>query len=223
MCLPLIDLFKTPYDDDYHGCKLSTPYQAAVHAAKTFGGDQGLSFHIDEALEKNSSWLSFMPKILPDVLDMYQCHSSFCNLNQVSETIKLNGCTVTPGQFLFHGGKWPVGYLPGAMFETIRPFSTTLCPNIAMGVPQYHGRAYHNNAIDLFVLRVCQPRTKAFFFNNEDPDSGHEKELVFSRGVKLTLVSCKEITKIPVSDFVIGSLVQDTKDVPVRVLEVDLS
>lgn len=223
MTLPLIDLFETSYEDDYYDCKLSTAYQAATHAAKTFGCDQGLSFHTDDALKKQCSWLSFMPKVLPDVLDSYQCGSSFCSLNQVSEAINLNGCLVTAGQFLFHGGKWPVGYLRGAMFETIRPLSTTLCPNIAMGVPQFHGRAYQNNALDLFVLRVRKPRIKAFFFDHEDTDSGHEKELVFSRGVKLTLVSCKEVRTIPVSDFVIGSRSCDSKDVPLRVLEVDLS
>lgn len=223
MTLPLIDLFSTPYANRFTNCYLTSPYQAAIHAAEKVGTDHELSEYINNALKQHPSWLSHMPKITPDAVADYQGDSSCCDLNAVSEAIHLNGCMATAGQFLFHGGKWPVGYLQGAMFETIRPLSTTLCPNIAAGVPQWHGRAYRNNALDLFVLRVREPRTRAFFFNSEDPDTGQEKELVFARGLRLTLVSCKEIRTIPVSDFVIGCINPDTKSVPVRVLEVDIS
>lgn len=223
MTLPLIDLFSTPYVDRFKGSCVESPYQAAIYAANNISAPQGLSFHIEHAMARYPSWLSYMPEITPEAIAEYQGDSSHCDLNAVSEAINSNGCTIAAGQYLFHGGKWPVGSIRGAMFETIRPLSTTLCPNIATGVPLYHGRAYHNNGLDLFVLRVREPRIRAFFFNNQDSDTGHEKELVFARGLRLTLVSCEEIRMIPVSDYFIGGLSFDTKDVPLRVLEVDIS
>ena len=223
MIIPLIDLFRTPYTNSYMNCCLISPYQAAVHAAKTVGTDQGLTFHIEDAIKQHPSWLSYMPETTPKPIAEYQGDTYCCDLKAVSEAIRLIGRPVMPGQYLFHGGKWPTEYKHGAIFETTRPLSTTLCPNIAMGVPQWHGRAYRNNAIDLFVLRVSEPRAKGFFFNSKDIDTGHEKELVFEQGVKLTLTSCEDIQEIPVADFNLSSSVQKTKDVTVRVLAIEIS
>ena len=86
-----------------------------------------------------------MPETTPKPIAEYQGDTYCCDLKAVSEAIRLSG-----------------EYKYGAMFETTRPLSTTLCPNIAMGVPQWHDRAYRNNAIELFVLRVSEPHSKVF-------------------------------------------------------------
>lgn len=103
-----------------------------------------------------------MPETTPKPIAEYQGDTYCCDSKAVSEAIRLSGRPMMPGQYLFHGGKWPAEYKYGAMFETTRPLSTTLCPNIAMGVPQWHDRAYRNNAIELFVLRVSEPHSKVF-------------------------------------------------------------
>lgn len=81
-----------------------------------------------------------MPETTPKPIAEYQGDTYCCDLKAVSEAIRLSGRPMMPGQYLFHGGKWPAEYKYGAMFETTRPLSTTLCPNIAMGVPQWHDR-----------------------------------------------------------------------------------
>lgn len=89
MILPLIDLFRTPYTNSYMNCCLISPYQAAVHAAKTVGTDQGLTFHIEDAIKQHPSWLSYMPETTPKPIAEYQGDTYCCDLKAVSEAIRL--------------------------------------------------------------------------------------------------------------------------------------
>lgn len=59
-----------------------------------------------------------MPETTPKPIAEYQGDTYCCDLKAVSEAIRLSGRPMMPGQYLFHGGKWPAEYKYGAMFET---------------------------------------------------------------------------------------------------------
>ncbi|XJB14607.1 hypothetical protein AB2D70_24565 [Escherichia coli] len=61
-----------------------------------------------------------MPETTPKPIAEYQGDTYCCDLKAVSEAIRLSGRPMMPGQYLFHGGKWPAEYKYGAMFETTR-------------------------------------------------------------------------------------------------------
>ena len=97
---------------------------------------------------------------------------------------------------------------------------TTLSPQIAVNEALHKGKAYDNNGIDLFVLKVKNPKTPVFVYNNEESDLGYEKEILFASGAKLTLKSKKIIGKERVYKVIESEEV--SKEVPVRLLEVEI-
>jgi len=83
------------------------------------------------------------------------------------------------------------------------------------------GKAYDNGVLDLFVIRVKNSKTPVFVYDNKDPDLGHEKEVLFASGAKLTLKSVHVIGDEKVFKSTNGFQIE-SKKVPIRVLEIEI-
>lgn len=70
------------------------------------------------------------------------------------------------------------------------------------------------------VVRVTQPQTKAYAYNRESYH-GHEKEVVFASGAKLTRVREARVSSLKVSRVTSGT--PQTKVVPAYLVEAEIS
>jgi hypothetical protein len=156
-----------------------------------------------------------MPSATPPAIATYQKKLAEANLPFVSIEIDQFGDLLSPGQCLFHGGLWP----GGTTFKTIRPLSTTFCPQVALSNALWNGKAYNSGRIDLFVLRATNPTTKVFVFKQKGTNLGHEKEVLFAGGAQLTLVLDTPIQ----ANFPVSKPNAPKKMVPVHVLEIEIS
>lgn len=166
---------------------VSNAKEAAEYVAKA-GADNGLAHFINDALQESISfevWRKAMPSKTPKTLSAYQKFYPKCDLNEVSKEIENVGLFLCEGQYLFHGGLWP----GGSQFVTDRPLSTTFCPQVALSNACHRAKAYDNDRIDLFVLRVESPNTKVFVYKRNGTNLGHENEVLFSAGAQLTFKS----------------------------------
>lgn len=200
---------------------IATALDAAKHMANV-GADPGLERHIEDELFSTgiyALWRKSMPSATPSSISRYQKSYPDYDVNQVNSDINAIGVTLQPGQQLFHGGLW-VG---GDSFTTVRPLSTTFCPQVAMQELAHKGKAYDAGRIDLFVLRVVAPTTNVFVFRNKGTSFGHEKEVLFALGANLTLRSRTLIR----DDYQVCKVAHGAsliyKKVPAYVLEVDIA
>lgn len=142
--------------------------------------------------EKLSSLLSYksalqqMPN-LSSVKGLSDYRKRFPNYNTslVNNELHQYGVHLSSGQILFHGGIYPkdVDNAPMQSFITDRPLSTTLCAQVASVHSNYH------QPNELWIIRVASnSTTKAFVFNNDTRQThGHETEVLFATGAKVTL------------------------------------
>lgn len=227
MNLPLIDLFKKPYNQFYKHSSipdpLMNPRDGAIYAWLTASIDNGFTMHIDEMISTQSHWHSYMPKRTPAALSDYQCRYPLYDQHLVDAAINDIGATLSEGQFVFHGGGWPTTKTPGATFVTNRPFSTTLCPNVAGAEAIHLGKAYKQGYVDICVLRVTNPQTNCYVFDEKSSFLGHENEVLFASGVQLKFIRQQFIQNTEVSDYIPGSLAAPKKNIPVYLVEAELS
>ena len=245
--LPLVNVFETPYElwetrpqtqeemiqsgNFYQRVKvkllvkLENHVDAAKHILIQVVDNQLESF-IKDYLNISSHYKkmrSEMPSRTPKSLSDYQRKFQSSNFNQVSIDINNFGKNLNDGQYLFHGGLWPV--TAGKSFITDRPFSTSFCPQIALRNAEWAGKAYDSNEVNLFVLRVTNPKTKTFCFKLNGTNKGHEAEVLFAAGAKLTLRSKILIKKngkaYKACSQIIGRTLE--KEIPFYMLEVDIS
>lgn len=192
--------------------------RAAADYMARVGVDNGLSNHIQTALSESpayKTWQNAMPSSTPAEISRYQKDYQKSDCSTVSSEIEQNGSTLSPGQCLFHGGLWP----GGSSFATPRPLSTSLCPQVALRNAEYTGKAYDAGRLDLFVLRATNSTTKAFVFKRKGTKLGHESEVLLASGARLTL---KAETRIR-SDYPAAKYLQPHKELPIYVLEVEVS
>lgn len=197
--------------------KIMTPFEAAKYIASV-GADNGLGNHINLALDNDKNfacWRKTMPSKTPSELSYYQKKYPNYDFDRVNIEINMNGAILPEGQFLFHGGIWP----NVEDVVTDRPLSTTFCPQVALRNAEHKGKAYEENQIDLIVLRVQNPRSKAFVYRRKGTNLGHENEVLFATGAKLRLRS-KTLIR---SDYLVVKWQHPDKHVPIYVLEVDIS
>lgn len=217
--LPIVDVFETPYEiwtyrnatqDENIQCLrkygycisqvpdklvkiISNAYDAAAYMA-LIGVDNALENHIDEALDSNPNfkiWRQNMPKRTPIQLTDYQRKHIFGD--DILREINKIDCILSDGQFLFHGGCWMGENYLGAEYITALPLSTSFCPQVALRNAEWGGKAYDAGVIDLLVLKVVHPYTRIFSYKIKGTDKGHEKEVLFSSGARLKLISSETI------------------------------
>lgn len=206
----------SPHVNDRLIARVTTGLEAALHIGSV-GADNGLGNHINAALDRDSSYVSWrraMPSATPKGLKDYKSSYPAYDALQVNSEINLHGAFLSPGQVLFHAGVWP----GGASLITNRPLSTSFCPQVALRNAEHMGKAYDAHRIDLFVLRVTASATKAFVYKRKGLGLGHENEVVFASGASLTLISQTLVRP----DHPVGKAHCATKRVPIYVLEIEL-
>lgn len=199
---------------------VSMPTEAATRILQE-RADNGLEFHIDDALDTSAEYRdlrNLMPPDAPKALSSYQSEFSEDGLALADEAIKAHGVEIAEGQFLFHGGHWTSD---SQTLTTSRPFSTSFCPQVALRNAEWRGKAYDADRVDLMVVCVKKPETKAYVYSREG-NHGNEKEVVFASGAKLTCVRETYIADFPVSKVTSG-LQQEHKVVPAYLVEVEIS
>lgn len=119
-----------------------------------------------------------MPSSTPKGISVYQKNYSTHDPTTVNEEIKSIGATLSPGQYLFHGGCWS---------DKSKLEVTTDAPFPQHFAHMWHswklfmGKAYHDGRIDLFVLRAVSPETNVFAFKHKGSHLGHEKEVLLQQ------------------------------------------
>ncbi|WP_244829219.1 hypothetical protein [Caballeronia sp. TF1N1] len=199
---------------------VSTHFEAAARILRQHA-DNGMERHIDEALDSSIEYCNLrglMPPDEPEALSSYQGEFSEDGWAMADQAIKTYGVEIAEGQFLFHGGRWASN---NSTVTTSRPFSTSFCPQVALRNAQWRGKAYDAGRVDLMVVRVTRPKTKAFAYSLKG-NHGNEKEVVFASGATLTCVRKTYIADIPVSRVTSG-IQRVEKNVPAYVIEVEIS
>lgn len=199
---------------------VSTHTQAAARMLRQCV-DNGLEGHIDKELNASPEYQALqalMPQEVPKALDSYQGQFSEDDWAKADQAIGSHGVEIAEGQFLFHGGHWASD---NQTITTTRPFSTSFCPQVALRNAQWGGKAYDAGRVDLMVVRVTNPKTKAYAYKQEG-SHGHEKEVVFASGAELTRVRETYIADILVSKATSG-LEAEERFVPACVVEVNIS
>lgn len=198
---------------------VSTHFQAASYILRQ-GADNGLENHIDRALDASveySALRDLMPKDEPEALSSYQSRFLENDWLEADKAIKAHGVEIAEGQFLFHGGYWPY---ESSSLITSRPFSTSFCPQVALRNAEWKGKAYDAGRVDLMVICVAQPKTKAYAYGRNG-SHGNEKEIVFASGSQLTRLS--ETWVANVTEYKMASNLRPIeKVVPAYVIEAEI-
>lgn len=203
--------------------RVTDHFEAAKHML-TVGADGSLERFIEDALDNSPAYKemrSRMPSKTPKEISEYQKNYPSCDFFAISQAIDAVGCTLPEGIALFHGGFWP--HDRGSNLTTTRPLSTSFCPQVALRNSEWKGKAFDDGEIHLFVLKVVNPKTNVFVFRSKGTNLGHEKEVLFSAGAKLTLKN-----KTPVrNDYNACKVIDGTrtvsKQIPAFVLEIEIS
>jgi len=194
--------------------KIHNALEAANYIVRDNSDIDGLANHINSTLDKcllYKNRRNYMPRKTPVPIRDYQNKYPLDDYTSVDYSIKEHGCILSDGQFLFHAGLWP--------YETIKPLSTTFCPQVALNNVLHKAKAFNNGRIDIFVLRVVNPKTKVFVFQRTGTRLGHENEVLFASGATLIIRAKKKIR----DDFLVFNASGGQKKIPVYVLEIDIS
>jgi len=200
--------------------RIATHKQAAAHLLRE-GLANGLEFYIDRALEASVEYRAIralMPTVVPPALEAYQGMFLASGLSSADAAIRANGVELAEGQMLFHGGCWPSA---DSIFKTTRPFSTSFCPQVALRNAEWKGKAYDAGRLELMVVRVVRPTTRAYIYGREG-SHGYEKEVVFAAGARLTCVQQTQVDDVQAFGMTSGGR-PPHKMVPTYLLEVEIS
>ncbi|MFS8368538.1 hypothetical protein ACJRO0_13805 [Acetobacter oryzifermentans] len=215
--LSVSEAMKIPYEPI---ATVTNAVEAASYMLKV-GADNGLERHIDEALDQSSEYAELrksMPQTDPTALITYRNSFTQKSLIPADAAIKKYGITLAEGQILFHGGFCNKEI--GKTITTSRPFSTSFCPQVALRNAEWNNKAFDIGSINLMVVRVTEPFTKAYILSMDD-EKGNEKEVVFASGAKITLIN-----RIFVGQYMIckySDFRYHKKEIPAYVLEVNIS
>ncbi|HGU9828494.1 TPA: hypothetical protein ACNFOV_003167 [Enterobacter kobei] len=196
MSLNIIDFFIPPCTAriPQSPCNVPiSPLNSLLDASKVmsyWGANGEIAHHIERNLENSAefkNWLKKMPGKTPVALSNYQrlYSGGNINLNIVNSEIITHGALLPHGQVLFHGGHWKNF---SSNLKTTRPLATTFCPQVAMREAEHRAKSYDNDYIDLIMFRLDHPTTKAFIFKHKGTAMGHEKEVLFATGAKITII-----------------------------------
>jgi hypothetical protein len=186
--------------------------------------DNGLENHIDRALDVSAEYhdlRKLMPQVEPEALTSYQARFQKDDWLEADKAIHCHGVVMGEGQFLFHGGLW---ISESSSINTSRPFSTSFCPQVALRNAEWNGKVYDAGRVDLMVVSVKNPITKAYVYSRSG-NHGNEKEIVFASGAQLTRVSETRVTDVVAYKMTsdIAQIGKIKKLVPAYVLRVEIS
>ncbi|ELO6156186.1 hypothetical protein QVL04_005187 [Escherichia coli] len=237
MNLPLINVFETPYEiwkndgssfnqgiepalENRLVKSINNHFDAAEHILKAVM-DIPLQNHIDTYLRSSKpfkTWLTQMPSRTPKPLSDYKNKYPNYNQNQVDEAINSIGVQPPEEQILFHGGLFD----DFGDYPTNKPLSASFCPQVALRNVEHFGKAYDRGQIDIFVLKVKSPSTNVFIYNPRNK-LGHEKEVLFASGANLKFIK-RTLVRDNYKVVKVGSNTRTLeKEVPVYVVEIEIS
>ncbi|WP_280564834.1 hypothetical protein [Chromohalobacter sp. 48-RD10] len=205
--------------------RINNPYDAANYTLLNLGCTR-LDELIEDELNNSAAYQqmrSLMPSKTPRVLSDFQNRFQSSQFGDVSDAINAVGKTTAVGQILFHGGYWP--YAVGQTVVSARPLSTSFSPHMACQNAIWAGKAYDAGELHLMIMRVVNPSANAFCFRMRGTSKGHEKEVLFSAGARITLRN-----KILVKNYGkaykaccahAGNVLK--KPIPYYILEIDVS
>ncbi|ASM00643.1 hypothetical protein JY446_08690 [Serratia marcescens] len=176
--------------------KIDLILNSAHDAARLIAGNKDenrIDNHVISYLEKNmeyKKWRECMPHSTPKQLIDYQENYPPKDFEVINSLISKHGMLIPVGQALFHGGIWPLDKMGGQVksFLTNRVLSTSFCPKVALNNGDWRGKAYDAGRIDLMVITIKSIDKKAFVFSLDEGSHSHEMEVLFERGVQLSLV-----------------------------------
>ncbi|WP_151745119.1 hypothetical protein [Acinetobacter calcoaceticus] len=197
---------------------INNPYDAVQFILEE-NGNAFFNF-VEDKLNKSDifkNWLSYMPPLIPSNILQYQEDYKECNLSEVSREINESGVFLSEGQILFHGGR--IHSDNNSLINLVRPLSTTLCPRVALSEALHREKAYRDDEINIYALKVKSPKTKVYIYQHEDSKLGHEKEVLFTGGASLEIVN-KYLIK---DSHPIYDVNFSVKNVPVYLIEATIS
>lgn len=159
---------------------------AMVMVQSGYGCDNELECQIDNNLSQNASfkfWLGAMPSKIPKYILEYKNSYRTHNPLFVDKEINNLGFKLSTGQMLVHAGAWN----NEDNFIISRPLSTSLSPQVAILNAIHGGKAYNMGKIDVLLLEVVNPNTNVFVFKTKNLSLGHEKEILFASGARISL------------------------------------
>lgn len=207
--------------------KIDKIIRSAMDAAEFLAADQQ-EHRLDrfvvkylDSCNEYSSWLSHMPKPIPEALLEYQNSYRLSDLDIVNELVELHGLSIPNGQILFHGGVWPTDFSGKYSTELVidRVLSTSFCPKVALNNGEWMGKAWDAGRLDLLLINLKSSTIKAFIFDKDLPGNGNELEVLFAKGAKLKLKSIKKIN----NRRVVNKYNCKSKKIHTHILSVDLS
>ncbi len=209
-----IEIYRTYpglYDVEPHGY-IDTPLKAGALSA--YAHSNSLRAALGDFYRRNpvfEDWRSLMPDPTPQELEHYQESYNANILPKIDQLIKQYGVIPPEGQVLFHGGQ--MADLQ-CQYITNRPLATSFCPGAALLNGLHNGKAFKAGYIDLLMLTVEQPVSKAFFFSHENKvdgiaQKGHEREVLFEAGATITFSQ-----RIQIRDDFPSASFTETKSIP---------
>ena len=187
--LPIFNLYEKPYI--CNGLEVSSYEEAAKYMADCVV-DNALEFFTDEKMKNSEAvkkWYENMPNATPEVINRYQNENCKSDLKEVSDEINKIRCRFSETQQVIHAGN-----LPEKNFITKRPLSATLDMQVAFREAEFCGKAYNDNEINIYELTVKDSKTSVFVTNPES-EHGNEKEVIFSAGATIEILTKKTIKK----------------------------
>lgn len=198
---------------------VSDHLEAAKHIADA-PLDGAFDWFVEGALDNDlaySKLRGMMPVETPPALLNYQERHTVYDAVQFDREVNEFGAFLCAGQVLFCGGVWD---LPVDGFYTDGPLSTTFNPQKAWTIADWHGTPYDQGRLDIMVMTVRDPRTKAYHYH-PGGQHGHEREVVFATGAYVRKIS---------ETYVCHGVVRKRdgfsslkKNVPVYVIEAEIS
>lgn len=204
---------------------ISTSLDAAKHVAEK-SADPKMQRHISDALDNNEALKKIkqkMPSKTPKALTDYQQKYSDVDKIKANDEINKIGVFLPDGQELYHGGNL-TGVEDNSLI-TNNPLSTTFDPQVALRNAEHNGKAYDEGQININVIKVKDPKTKAFVYKQKGTKFGHEKEVLFASKAKIKIIKqhiiSTERKAYKASKEIAGKILE--KIVPVYVTEIELS
>ena len=184
MILELIDVFANPYN------KVVSHVDGAKYVLTSGGDCSGINIHTVGEMQKQrkqSNWVAAASIGKIPSLETYQKNYEKCNKAQVDTDIKNLNITMTPNQYLYHGGVLNVDNTVNSVVLA-DPLSTTFHPDVALNEANINGKAYKSDALHINVIKVVNPNVKVYPFRLGLTMS-HEGEVLLEAGIKLNKIN----------------------------------
>lgn len=218
MVLELIDVFANPYNG------VTNHVGGANYVLMPGANLSGINIHTTEEMQKQRTqpnWKASASIGKIPSLETYQKNYAKCNKALVDADIKKLNITMTPNQFLYHGGVLNVNNTVNSVVLT-DPLSTTFHPDVALNEATYNGKAYRSNALHINVIKIINPHVRVYPFRSGLKMS-HEGEVLLEAGITLNKIKDTIVNpNFGVADYDLNTCSVLNKNVEAHIIEWDV-